>query len=92
MKVFKITGKNLKILARSKTTLLMVVFGPLLIMLLVGFAFNSTSTSKLNIGYVTDKSTNLTQSFIQALNDNPNFLVVSSPSETQCVNMIQQGN
>jgi len=91
MKVFKITAKNLKLLMRSKTSMLVVVFGPLLIMLLVGFAFNNPSTSKLNIGYYTPDKTNLTDSFVTALQNNPNFLVIPYESETQCVDMITQG-
>ena len=46
MKVFKVTAKNLKLLMRSKTSMLVVVFGPLLIMLLIGFAFNNNTISK----------------------------------------------
>ena len=91
MKVFKITLKNLKLLMRSKTSMLVVVFGPLLIMLLVGFAFNNNTSSKLTIGYYADQKTDLTNSFIKALTDNPNFIVINYPSDAQCIDMIQQG-
>jgi len=91
MKVFKVTRKNLKILMRSKTSMLVVVFGPLMIMLLVGFAFNNNTASKLNIGYYANQETDLTKSFITALTDNPNFLLIKYNSDTQCINMIEQG-
>jgi len=91
MKVFKVTKKNLKLLMRSKTSMLVVVFGPLIIMLLVGFAFNNNTTSKLTVGYNANQKTNLTDSFIAALNSNPNFIVISYPSDSQCIDMIQQG-
>ena len=91
MKVFKITTKNLKLLMRSKTSMFVVIFGPLLIMLLVGFAFNNPSVSKLNIGYYASDKTNLTASFVDALTSNNNFLVVEYPSEDFCKKMIEQG-
>ncbi len=91
MKVLKITFKNLKMLLRSKTSILVVIFGPLLIMLLVGFAFNNPSASKLNIGYVAPEQTNLTISFVNALESNPNFIVAPYPSEESCNEMIAQG-
>jgi len=91
MKVFKVTAKNLKLLMRSKTSMLVVVFGPLLIMLLIGFAFNNNTISKLNIGYYADQKTELTNSFVKALSDNPNFIVIQYTSDTQCIDMIQQG-
>jgi ABC-type multidrug transport system permease subunit len=91
VKVFKVTAKNLKLLMRSKTSMLVVVFGPLLIMLLVGFAFNNNVTSKLEIGYYTPEKTNLTQSFVGALSDNPTFSLVEFTSDSTCIDMIQQG-
>jgi ABC-type multidrug transport system permease subunit len=91
MKVFKVTKKNLKLLMRSKTSMLVVVFGPLMIMLLVGFAFNNNTTSKLNIGYYASEKTELTNSFVTALSGNPNFLLLEYTSDSQCINMIEQG-
>ncbi len=60
-------------------------------MLLVGFAFNNTTMSKLNVGYYSDNKTELTTSFVKALEENPNFLVISYESEKQCTGMIEQG-
>jgi ABC-type multidrug transport system permease subunit len=71
--------------------MLVVVFGPLIIMLLVGFAFNNNTTSKLNIGYYANQKTDLTKSFIDALVANPSFLVIPYASDTQCIDMIHQG-
>jgi hypothetical protein len=89
MKVFKVTRKNLKILMRSKTSMLVVVFGPLLIMLLVGFAFNNNTVSKLTVGYYANQKTNLTNSFIDALTSNNNFVIIQYNSDSQCIDMIQ---
>ncbi len=91
MKVFKVTAKNLKLLMRSKTSMLVIVLGPLMIMLLVGFAFNNNSVSKLNVGYYSSENTELTSSFIDTLRENPSFVLINYSSEQQCVEMIQQG-
>lgn len=91
MKVFKITIKNLKLLLRSKTSMFVIIFGPLLIMLLVGFAFNNPSASKLNIGYFANQKTNLTNSFITALSSNPGFSVIEYSDQHTCISMIEQG-
>ncbi|MGV8151408.1 MAG: ABC transporter permease [Candidatus Woesearchaeota archaeon] len=91
MKLAKITAKNLKLLLRSKTSMFVIIFGPLIIMLLVGFAFNNPSASKLNIGYYAIGKTNLTSSFVAALSENPSFLVSEFSDEHTCISMIEQG-
>ena len=91
MKVFKITEKNLKLLMRSKTSMFVVIFGPLLIMLLVGFAFNNPTASNLNIGYFAKEKTNLTSSFLDALQANKNFNIVEFNNPDTCKDMIAQG-
>jgi ABC-type multidrug transport system permease subunit len=91
MKVLKITAKNLKLLMRSRTSMFVTIFGPLIIMLLVGFAFNNPSASKLDIGYYAPIKTNLTNSFVTALSDNQGFLVTEYNSEKLCIEMIEQG-
>jgi hypothetical protein len=42
--------KNLKILFRSKTSALIVIFGPLLVVYLVGIAFDNSNSYRVNIG------------------------------------------
>lgn len=91
MKVLKITTKNLKLLLRSKTSMFVTIFGPLIIMLLVGFAFNNPSASKLNVGYYASEKTPLTQSFIAALSENQGFSVSEYRTEQLCTDMIAQG-
>lgn len=90
MKVLKITAKNLKLLMRSRTSMFVTIFGPLIIMLLVGFAFNNPSASKLNIGYYASDKTNLTSSFVTALSENQGFSVTEYSSEAICTEMIEQ--
>jgi ABC-type multidrug transport system permease subunit len=92
MKVFHITAKNLKLLMRSKTSMFVIIFGPLIIMLLVGFAFNNPTASKLNIGYVPKEKTNLTMEFLGALKANPSFSLIEYNDSTYCRTQIEQGN
>ena len=91
MKVFKITAKNLKLLMRSKTSMFVIIFGPLIIMLLVGFAFNNPTASKLTIGYIPRENTNLTQDFLKVLQSNPSFSLIEYQDADLCKGMIEQG-
>ncbi|MEM4637581.1 MAG: ABC transporter permease [Candidatus Woesearchaeota archaeon] len=91
MKVWRITAKNIKLLLRSRTSIFITIFGPLIIMLLVGIAFSNPPSSKLNIGYYAKEKTNLTTSFVEALSGNQGFIVNEYQSEESCVNLIQQG-
>jgi hypothetical protein len=71
--------------------MLVIVLGPLMIMLLVGFAFNNTAVSKLTVGYYTNGTTELTSSFVKVMAENPSFLLINYSSAEQCVDMIEQG-
>jgi ABC-type multidrug transport system permease subunit len=92
MKIFSITAKNLKLLMRSRTSMFVVLFGPLIIMLLVGFAFNNPSSSVINIGYHAKEKTNLTNSFLDALKSNSNFRLAEFGDSTACTHNIEQSN
>jgi len=49
-KVWLLTKKNLKLLVRAKSSALVVVFAPLMIMLILGLAFNTSDKYGLTIG------------------------------------------
>jgi len=92
MKFTKIIKKNLKLLIRAKGSAFIVIFGPLLIILLVGLALNKPSTYALSIGYYTPDSNNsLTNSFINEMKLN-NYLVAKYGSEELCIDEIKKGS
>ncbi|MEM4259600.1 MAG: ABC transporter permease [Candidatus Woesearchaeota archaeon] len=90
MKLTKIIKKNFKLLMRSKITAVVVVLGPLLIIGLVGFAFNNNAISQFNIAIYTPDNSGLTQSFIFELKNN-NFNVYNFSTKDSCIDSVRQG-
>ena len=54
--LLKIIKKNLKLLIRSKGSALIIILGPLLVIFLVGIAFDNLNTFSLNIGTYSERS------------------------------------
>lgn len=88
--ITKIIKKNLKLLTRSKSSALVIILGPLLLIFLVGIAFDTSNTYNLKIGIFSEKYNNLTDSFVDKLTEN-NFNVKKYDSESKCVEEIKQG-
>ena len=88
--LFTIIKKNFKLLIRSKSSALIIILGPLLVIFLVGIAFDNLNKYSLNIGTYSEGYSDLTESFITKLQEN-NFKVQKVDSEENCVNMIKQG-
>ena len=83
--------KNFKLLIRSKSSALVILVGPLLIMLLTGLAFNNTNIYNINIGVFSEDYTELTYSFIEKLRTEQ-FTVLKTISEDACINKIKEGH
>ncbi len=91
MKLLKIIYKNLKLLMRSKLSSFIIVFGPLIIMLLVGVSFNRDTTEfNLNLGVYAKEKTPLIQSFIDKLNSE-NYIITEFSTSGGCVDEIKYG-
>ncbi|MBW3003393.1 ABC transporter permease [Candidatus Woesearchaeota archaeon] len=82
--------KNFKLLLRAKSSSLIVILGPLLVIFLVGVAFDNANTYALNIGVYSEAYNDLTNSFVDALKEN-NFKVEQFESEVACLTRIKQG-
>lgn len=91
MKVFKIISKSLKLILRSKTSLATTLLAPLLIIVIIGFAFGSASQYSLNIGVYADEKTELINSFIEKL-ENQSYKIIYYPLTELCVNDIKKGS
>ncbi len=72
MKLGTIIKKNFRLLIRSRSSALVVLFGPLLIMLIVGIAFNSQASLNINVGYKLLDKNNLSLGFVKLLDENYN--------------------
>lgn len=90
IKFGKTLSKNFKLLFRSKASLLALVFGPLVVILLVGLAFNTGDTIQLNIGVIKQDNSKLTNEFIDLLNSKK-YLVTEYDSKETCTTEIEMG-
>ncbi len=87
--ILNIMSKNLKLLIRSKTSALVVILGPLLIIFLVGMAFNTSSLYDLKLGVYSPSYSELTNSLVDGLKQQ--FLVVELDKQDDCVNGVKSG-
>ncbi|MCF7799212.1 ABC transporter permease [Candidatus Woesearchaeota archaeon] len=73
-----------------KTSLLAVVFGPLVVILLIGLAFSSTTGIQLTIGYHAPDDSQLTQEFIANMEAN-NYLLKEFVDVNSCISELELG-
>lgn len=90
LSLFRIIWKNLKLLFRSKTSALIVIFGPLLIVFLVGVAFDNSSSYRVNIAVYSEGYNELSDSVVSRLESS--FRAERSKTEQDCINSIEQGS
>ncbi len=88
MKTETIIKKNIKLLLRSRVSTLVLILGPLLIIVLVGISF-STSSFNLNMGVFSEEYSELSESFITKLN-NESFSVTKYDTEELCVASVKE--
>jgi len=86
----KIINKNLKLLLRSRSSALIFILGPLLLIMLVGFAFNSIGTRNMDIGIYSESYSEVTLSFVKEIADGP-FRTLQFKSEETCIENIKKG-
>lgn len=89
MKLFKSIQKSLKILARSKSSAVVVLIAPLLIVLVIGLGFLDSGDSSLNIGVVVESENDLTNRFVSSLNSDTNNIISFTDIDT-CVSSIEE--
>ncbi len=89
-RLYKIIKKNLKLLVRSKSSALIVIFGPLLIIFLVGIAFDNSNPYSVKIGTYSESYSDLSNSILDQLSSNQ-FKVSKFDSSDTCIESIKQG-
>lgn len=89
MKTSEALLKNFKLLFRSKETAFTIIFGPLLIILLVGFAFSGQDEITINLGVYADNYTPLADSIIQSLGEDHPVNIHASREE--CIEQVKVG-
>ena len=90
VKLLEVIKKNFKILIRSKSSGLIILFGPLLLILLVGTAFNTTAFYGIKIGSYSNSYNELSDSILQKL-EQDQYKIFKTKSEDDCINGVKTG-
>ncbi|MBR9675900.1 ABC transporter permease [Candidatus Woesearchaeota archaeon] len=83
MKLDKIMYKNFKILFRSKSSALVIILGPLVLIILVGLAFSNSSALSVNVGYHSYEDNELVNSYISQI-DTETYTLQKYSSIEEC--------
>ncbi len=86
-----LTKKNVKILLRAKASALIILFAPLLIVLLLGVSYNTSSLYGLNIGIYANSYTDDVNSLIAVLQEEEFTLTTYDTSLEDCSNDVKSG-
>ncbi len=89
--LFGIIIKNLKLITRSKSSALLVLLGPLLVMFLVGTSFNSSSINDIKIGTFSNSYSELTDTLLNDLTAKQ-FKVIKYDQNKDCIESLKNGN
>jgi ABC-type multidrug transport system permease subunit len=90
-RLLSIIEKNLRLLIRSKSSALIVILGPLILIFLVGIAFDNTQAYQVTIGVYSPSYNELSNSFIESLRQKQ-FRIEEFKNEDACVEAIKEGN
>lgn len=89
-KIVTIIGKNIKLLTRMKSSALIIILGPLLLIMLIGAAFNTANVYGVRIGTYSSSYSTLSNSLIDELGKKK-FTVQKIESQEACMESIKQG-
>ncbi|MBI1972770.1 ABC transporter permease [Candidatus Woesearchaeota archaeon] len=89
-KILAIIGKNAKLLTRTKSSALIIVLGPLLLIMLIGAAFNTANVYGVRIGTYSPSYSTLSNSLIDELGKK-RFTVQKIESQQACIDSIKRG-
>ncbi len=74
-KIDTIMQKNFKLVLRSRTSALIMLLGPILMMMIVGLALNTPAVERINIGYTFIDNQDLSEQFISQLYSNETKII-----------------
>ena len=90
VKLLEVIKKNFKILIRSKSSALIILFGPLLLILLVGTAFNTSTFSSIKVGSYSGSYNALSDSILTKL-EQEDYQIFKTNSKEQCIQGVKTG-
>lgn len=91
LKLLYIIGKNYKLLIRTRTSALVFLLGPLIIMTLVSIGFNTSSLYGVNIASYSEGYSVLSESLVANLSSGE-YVVNKIASEQECIDSVKLGS
>ena len=88
--IISIVARNMKIIYRSKLSTFLVLLAPILIVFLIGSAFNSSSLNNIKVGTYSSDYNDLVNSMVNGMSDN-GFETQKMTSQDECIQKIKQG-
>ncbi|MBU2638880.1 MAG: ABC transporter permease [Nanoarchaeota archaeon] len=89
-KLFRIIIKNYKILIRTRTSALIFLLGPLLIMALVSIGFNTSTLYGVNIASYSESYSPLAEALISNLSSGE-YIIQKVETQDKCMNAVKLG-
>lgn len=86
--LWSIIKKNIKLVSRSKSSSLIVVLGPLIIIALVGAAFNTSNIYDIRIGAYSSSYSKLADSVLDSLGGQQ-FSIIKYDTKQECVDSVK---
>ncbi len=87
-KIISILLKNFQILIHSKSSSLIIILGPLLLILIAGSALTNTELKNINIGLFSENYNNLSSNLLQKLRDKQ-YEVKAYDSLARCIQSVK---
>src|SRR3989338_4439196 len=89
--IWLLTKKNIKLLLRAKASALIIIFAPLLLILILGLSYNTSSKYGLNIGVYAASYTEDVNAFVSTLQEEEFKIIKYDQSIDECVEDIKLG-
>ncbi len=88
--LFTLIKKNFRLIIRSKSSALMVILGPLLLIILVGAAFNTANIYGIRVGAHSEEYSPLAEAVILEMNQ-ADYATQKVDSEQACIEGVKNG-
>ncbi len=88
--ILKLIIKNLKMFFRSKISALVLILAPLLIVLLVGMAFDHSNSIGIKVGVYTPENNEYVDDFVASMNER-DFRAINYDNTSYCINDMKKG-
>ncbi len=90
MSIWAVIAKDIKTIFRTKSSAFAIVLGPLLVMLLVGLAFNNSSLFGINIGTYSEQYSELSDGILTQL-QNVGYKTDKTNNTLECIRGVKSG-